>query len=314
MLLKDIKSLHVELSSKCNAWCPSCARNKNGYGLKDGLTPQNLDVSKLKAAVDALPNLNDIQFCGRYGDPAIHPELNEILSWVIPKVQYIQIHTNGSLRNTEWWAEMGSKLASVNHKVWFGIDGLAGVHEIYRQGTDFNKIIANATAFINAGGKAVWQFIPFKHNEHQLNACIKMAKELGFDSFELIEGVRNVETAYNYQTGEQYILEPWSKDNTFNFRVTPNKTLTTKNCAHLEAPGLYITAAGKYTLCCHFDPFDDRFDPVVFDTIQETEDLDIATEINTQPRPLCEFACAGLKMERKIVQLTRLRKINEYRS
>ena len=88
MLLKDIKSLHVELSSKCNAWCPSCARNKNGYGLKDNLVPQNLDVEKLKAAVDALPNLHDIQFCGRYGDPAIHPELNEILVNTLASVSF----------------------------------------------------------------------------------------------------------------------------------------------------------------------------------------------------------------------------------
>lgn len=312
MLLKDIKSLHVELSSKCNAWCPSCARNKNGYGLRDGLVPENLAVDRLRTALDALPNLETIQFCGRFGDPAIHPELNEILDWVIPQVKLIQIHTNGSLRNTEWWAEMGAKLAKVNHKVWFGIDGLAGVHEIYRQGTDFNKVIANATAFIRAGGTAVWQFIPFKHNEHQLNACIKMAKELGFADFDLIDGVRNNEVAYNYQTGEQYMLEPWSKDRVFNYRTAENPTLTVKNCAHLEAPGLYITASGKYTLCCHFDPVDPSFDPVLFDTIQETEQLDIANEINTQPRPLCVYACSGLKMERKIIQLTRLRKSNEH--
>jgi MoaA/NifB/PqqE/SkfB family radical SAM enzyme len=312
MLLADIKSLHVELSSKCNAWCPSCPRSKNGYGIKDGLVPQNLVVDKLRDAINALPNLTKVQFCGRYGDPAIHPELNEILDWVIPKVKQITIHTNGSMRNTEWWAEMGRKLSKTDHRVWFGIDGLAGVHEIYRQGTEFDKVIENATAFINAGGNAVWQFIPFKHNEHQLNACIKLANQLKFTDFELVEGVRNVETARNYRTGDEYKLEPWTHDKTFNFRVNQERKLSTKNCAHLEAPGLYITASGKYTLCCHFDPFDDRFEPIGFDTIEETQQLDIAAEINTQPRPLCVFACAGLKMDRKLIPLTKLRKSNEH--
>lgn len=105
----------------------------------------------------------------------------------------------------------------------------------------------------------------------------------------------------------KFALEPWSKDATFNFRVASGKKLETKNCAHLEAQGLYITASGKYTLCCYFDPVDTRVEP-----IEETQQLDIATEINTKPRPLCVFACSGLKMDKKIIQLTKLRKSNEH--
>mgnify|MGYP003335187616 CR=1 FL=1 len=52
----DIKWAHVELSTKCNAWCPACPRNKNGFGLIDGLVesvsgiygrPQGYDVHDL---------------------------------------------------------------------------------------------------------------------------------------------------------------------------------------------------------------------------------------------------------------------------
>ena len=32
---RTIMWLHVEPTSRCNAWCPGCPRNKFGYGLTD---------------------------------------------------------------------------------------------------------------------------------------------------------------------------------------------------------------------------------------------------------------------------------------
>lgn len=309
MLLKDVQFLHVELSSECNAWCPGCPRNDNGYTLKDFLTPQNLDISKLKEAMEKLPNLQTVQFCGRYGDPAMHPELRDIVEWSMPRVKQILIHTNGSIRSTKFWSELGTLLKDFDHRVWFGIDGLEGIHEIYRQGTDFNKIIRNATAFIEAGGQAVWQFIPYQHNEHQLNDCIKLAHKLDFAEFVMIEGVRGQTEAKHYRTGESFTLMPWSKNGQFNFKTFENPVLKRENCNHLVGSSLYITASGKYTLCCHFDPFKPlEYEPILFDTIEETETLDIEHEINTQARPLCIYACAGTKLERKVIPLSKLRK------
>ncbi|OUU18532.1 MAG: hypothetical protein CBC05_02290 [Crocinitomicaceae bacterium TMED45] len=43
--------------------------------------------------------------------------------------------------------------------------------------------MANVEAFINAGGRARWQFITFNHNSHQLQKAKDMAKELGFSEF-----------------------------------------------------------------------------------------------------------------------------------
>lgn len=304
MKLNDVLVLHVELSSKCNAWCPGCARNQQGYGLKPGLSPTNLDLSVLRNALDKLPNLNRVQLCGRHGDPVIHQDFDTAIDWLLERPVFIQIHTNASLRNEQWWTELGTKLANTKHMIWFGIDGLADTHSIYRQGTDFNKVITNATAFINAGGSAVWQFIPFEHNEHQIRDCIKLAKNIGFKQFEIIEGVRNPMVAKHYTTGQEYILTPWSRNSKLNFLENRTK-LAFENCSHLMAKELYITASGKYTLCCHFDSAHPNLDPVLFDTLEETQQLDIEAEINTTPRPLCVKSCAGLKMERKLFQLAR---------
>ena len=51
---------------------------------------------------------------------------------------------------------------------------------------NYQKIIDNASAFIQAGGFATWQFVPYAHNEHQVKNCIKVSQELGFKKFKLI--------------------------------------------------------------------------------------------------------------------------------
>ena len=62
--------------------------------------------------------------------------------------------------------------------VFFGIDGIDQKSlERYRIGSNFKKVQENFRAFINAGGKATWQFIVFEHNEHLIKDAKGMAKE-----------------------------------------------------------------------------------------------------------------------------------------
>jgi MoaA/NifB/PqqE/SkfB family radical SAM enzyme len=67
--------------------------------------------------------------------------------------------------------------------VRFSIDGLEDTHKLYRQGANFNKIINHAKAYIDAGGKAIWDYLVFGHNEHQIEEARKMANDLGFKEF-----------------------------------------------------------------------------------------------------------------------------------
>jgi MoaA/NifB/PqqE/SkfB family radical SAM enzyme len=114
----------------------------------------------------------------------MNKELIEIISYITdlnPSLR-MDVHTNSSARTTEWWQRLARALPR-EHCVHFGIDGLEDTHHLYRVGTDFNKIIENARAFIQAGGRARWNFITFRHNEHQIDQCREMAKEIGFESF-----------------------------------------------------------------------------------------------------------------------------------
>lgn len=181
----EITKVHLELSSLCQASCPMCARNDHGGLPNPNIVEKNIDLEFYKQIMTPiLPQLEGITFCGNFGDPIMNNDLIPIIKYTVeqnPNVG-LYIHTNASARSVKWWKEFAQALPKT-HLVFFGIDGLADTHSLYRVGTDFDMIIRNAKAFIAEGGKARWNFITFKHNEHQLEQCRTMANELGFESF-----------------------------------------------------------------------------------------------------------------------------------
>lgn len=256
MQIEDIKWVHVEASSRCNAWCPACPRNNNGHGLAPSVIEQDLLPDRFEEIVSSLPSLYGVQFCGNLGDPLASVHIDQLITISKKYAKKIQIHTNGSLRNAKWWSKLARSLVDVEHDVWFGIDGLAGVHEIYRQGTNFEKIIKNAQAFIAAGGHATWQFIPYKHNEHQVLECLKLSQQMNFKKFYLAKLYRNQVLAKHYKTGQEFDLLPTDSMRSLINIDRVKVAVEDKNCMHLSMPSIYVSAAGKISKCCYFASFE----------------------------------------------------------
>ena len=184
--------VHVELSNKCNAMCPQCGRNQIVDGklqVKPTMQTGELILEDYKKIFDDKFynnfHLDKVNFCGNRSDPSASKDLFEIIDYVKSRDNSTRVHiaTNGGLKTTDWWRKCGKLMSDINHWVDFGIDGLEDTHHIYRQRTNFKKVIANATAFIEGGGKASWQFLVFKHNQHQLDDAKALAKKLGFVQF-----------------------------------------------------------------------------------------------------------------------------------
>jgi hypothetical protein len=251
MQVNSIKWVHVEASSKCNAWCPACSRNNNGFGLATGVIEQDLLPEKFEEIISGLQDLYGIQFCGNLGDPLASVYIDELIDISKKYAKKIQIHTNGSLRNTEWWNDLAKNLVDVEHDVWFGIDGLSGVHEIYRQGTNFEKIIKNAQEFIAAGGHATWQFIPYRHNEHQVLECLKLSQQMKFKKFHLAKLYRKKTLARHYKTGQEFDLLPTDSMRSLINIDRVKVAVEDKNCMHLSMPSIYVSAAGNVSRCCY---------------------------------------------------------------
>ena len=180
--LESLSEINFELSSHCNSKCPQCPRYDMLGRVHKDLNVTHLDVNVIKKLpIEKMRNLKKVSFCGNFGDPLMHPDLNEIVN--IFQNKEILISTNASLRSRQWWSELGEK---ENVSVTFCIDGIGKTHELYRRNTSYDKIIKNAKAFIDAGGTARWQFIVFKHNEHQLNEAKKLSEEMGFKEIKIM--------------------------------------------------------------------------------------------------------------------------------
>lgn len=258
-MLDNIEWLHVEPTTRCNAWCSSCGRNNNGYGLTD-FVMEDLSPERLTDVIGSLPKLKTVQFSGNLGDPCASKIINKQLKVIRDRDLLLQLHTNGSLRSKEWWKKLAITFGE-SLTVWFAIDGLQDTHHIYRQGTNWNKVIENAKSFIDEGGKAVWQFVPFAHNEHQIKSCIQLSQKLGFQRFEFVKNARYTKKSFNYRTGKAIDIRPWSKHTTqwtrkgkiLNKNTSQNKThqVKSKNCMHLALKSIFLNAYGVLTPCCY---------------------------------------------------------------
>ena len=263
MKLSQIKWLHVEPTTRCNAWCPACARNKNGFGLTN-FKITDLSVDRLKFVIDSLPALETVQFCGNRGDPCASKILDQQLEVIQNKKLYLQLRTNGNLRSKKWWSNLAKNFSN-KLEVWFAIDGLADTHSIYRQGLSWQKTIDNAESFINAGGNAIWQFIPFAHNEHQIKDCMQLATKMNFSKFEFIKNARYSKKSFHYKTGKPIDIKPWSKHSikwkgkgikpnpwmNSNLNIKNKKIVAKKNCMHLDLKSIFLNPQGKITPCCY---------------------------------------------------------------
>jgi sulfatase maturation enzyme AslB (radical SAM superfamily) len=282
----EVKWLQVENTTKCNAWCPGCSRNQQGYGLAPGLVVQDLDTERFSEILQQLSNLETIQFCGTYGDFAAASNVLEHVELALKHSKKIQIHTHGGIRNAHWWHELAGMLKHIDHDVWFAIDGLKGIHEIYRQGTDFDKTLENACAFIKSGGSATWQFIPWAHNEHQIKDCMRESQQLGFKKFKFMFGVRQGANAYHYRTGEPIELQDWSRSKTTNHWKLNKTQIQISNCSHLREKSIYVNANGTISACCFFN---------LNRAHGNLNDLpDLNTELTSIPQPTCIRACGSV--------------------
>ena len=68
-------------------------------------------------------------------------------------------------------------------RVAFHIDGLEDTNHLYRKNVLWHQLIENVSAFINAGGRAGWNMIIFKHNEHQVEEARQLSEKMGFSNF-----------------------------------------------------------------------------------------------------------------------------------
>jgi len=260
---KDIRSVHLEISTRCNAACPECPRNFHGVDIIDNYPVCDMSLSQAEKIFtpDFLQQLDNILINGNYGDFITAKDGLAIVEYFReqnPKLR-IEISTNASGR-PNWW----ERLAELGVIVDFRIDGLADTHHLYRQYTDWHLIMSNAKKFIASGGYAIWAWIPFDHNQHQRELARTLSKDLGFKEFWVQDAGRNIGPVFNRDRKLTHVLGDYNDVTDFDelyekhiyYTNLPELTLEAEHpnykidCYSKRNGEIYVTANGEVYPCC----------------------------------------------------------------
>ena len=106
----ELQSIHLEISTRCQASCPMCPRKYHG-----GVENTNLKIADwtydefVKVFNDQILNqINLVYFCGNFGDPIMNDDLIKMCQFIkdADKNISIRIHTNGGARRVKWRKEL----------------------------------------------------------------------------------------------------------------------------------------------------------------------------------------------------------------
>jgi hypothetical protein len=188
---EELDQLHIELTNACNAACPMCVRfhNASPYTRAD-LTIQQITIEKFKEwfPPDVVKKCKLILFCGVHGDPCAAKDFLEICEYIesVSDITRVEFNSNAGLRRPDWWSKVGEVFARNKHKGWtaiFSIDGLRKTNHIYRRNVVWEQLEQNVRAFTKHGGISYWDFLVFKHNEHEISKARKTSKKWGITYF-----------------------------------------------------------------------------------------------------------------------------------
>jgi len=173
----DIVEVNLETTSRCTLQCPYCSRTIEKHTYQKG----DLDFEVVKKLLYAR-DWKTVVDCPRYGDPIFYKHFSDMMDLLKDApVKTYRIHVSATGRGTSWWDNtvkqfLQLKSCGTRVVITFGIDGLADTSKIHRIGQNWEEIIYALKKCAAAGIETIWQFIPFSHNEHQIQEAKELSK------------------------------------------------------------------------------------------------------------------------------------------
>jgi MoaA/NifB/PqqE/SkfB family radical SAM enzyme len=173
----------ISITSYCQATCAGCQRNDR-LGIKNSnLVEEHVsyeDFCYIMDKLDQLGNCNEIKFCGEFGDPMMHPDIERFIDRVMLTTDKLWINTNGGLRQPKWYSHIAEKYSDKHVKIEWGIDGVDhDTNWLYRTGVNWQRAMDNMKSWTSAGGQGRWVFLTFGWNYHQIPQAVAMARDIG---------------------------------------------------------------------------------------------------------------------------------------
>jgi len=183
---EDVRMVHLEITQRCQAACPMCDRNMNGGDDNPHITNAELSLEDCKRIFkpEFIAQLNTMYMCGNLGDPIVAQDTLEVFQYFREHnpTMWLSMNTNAGARDEAWWTELAQVYGRMG-AVIFSVDGLRDTNHIYRQNVVWDNVERSMRSFINAGGRARWDFLIFQHNEHQVAEAETLANAWGCERF-----------------------------------------------------------------------------------------------------------------------------------
>ena len=174
-------TLEADPGNICNLRCPLCPTGTGEPGAKKGF----METGLFKRIFDQLEgNLQAINLYS-WGEPLLNPHLIDMVKYVKEKNSSIRVVTSTNLNIRDDSLLEGLICAGID-EIIVSCDGASKETYVkYRVGGDFELVIRNLNFLVRKnrelGGKTniIWNFLVFRHNEHEVGIAKDMAKGIG---------------------------------------------------------------------------------------------------------------------------------------
>ena len=175
--------LTIDPTNFCTLKCPFCPTGQARGSRTKGM----LSFENFKKIMDELgPYLLHIDFCN-WGEPLLNKEIYEMIKYVKQYNVDTKVDSNFNCFSEKDAEDM---VLSGLDKLIVSIDGATQeTYSRYRIGGDFNKVINNLKILIKKKKELAkfnpyicWQFLVFRHNEHEIEEVKKIGRDLGIDN------------------------------------------------------------------------------------------------------------------------------------
>jgi len=174
--------LTLDPSNLCNLQCPFCPTGQRRGSRTKGM----MSYDNFKKIMHKLgKHLIHIDFCN-WGEPFTNKDIFKMISLAKEYDIDTKIDSNFTLLSE---SDIDKLLQSGIDKIVVSIDGLCQeTYAKYRVGGDFNKAMSNLSLLLRRKKQLnlnkphiAWQFLVFKHNEHEVDQVKRLGQEMGVD-------------------------------------------------------------------------------------------------------------------------------------
>lgn len=240
-------SISIEPTTSCNLRCPECPSGLRAFTRPTGMLKRDL----FEGVMDQIaPTLSYLTFYFQ-GEPYLHPEFLNMVSYASRKGVYTATSTNAHYLNDD---AARATVESGLDRIIISIDGTTqDTYQSYRIGGTLDKVLEGAKNIIQWKKKlksitphVIFQFLVVKPNEHQISDLYSLADTIGVDQV-----VLKTAQIYDYENGsdlipvqEKYSRYQKKSDGTYAIK---NKLLN--NCWKMWH-SCVVTWDGKVVPCC----------------------------------------------------------------